>query len=106
MQDRFPIDDHFRDRLGRSEVAPPPAVWEAVEAELARKRRRLVGFWLTGGWLGQAFGGVWLAYSPGKAGGFNRADRTPSPRPAWRERETSSLKKTGRDFGRSLGFDD
>ena len=50
MQDKYSIDDQFRERLYGSESAPPPMVWTNVAAELARqKRRKLLGFWLGGG---------------------------------------------------------
>lgn len=65
--DRTPehIDNHFRNRLHDAATPPPAFVWENVESEL-RKRRRRVFIWMFSlGIVAAGLLGIWLANSVG-----------------------------------------
>lgn len=67
LNDHQDIDDLFRDSLHTREKPPSPGVWDRIEGELDKDRRRNLFIW----WLSSAgclmfllIGGFWYARSP------------------------------------------
>jgi hypothetical protein len=83
------IDDLFRDSLGSGQRIPPPPVWENIEAELDKdKRRRLILWWIPASvavFLTIVATGVWLTQNSKRPVSVHLASRTLSHRAVTRK---------------------
>lgn len=90
------IDDIFRHRLHDTEVPPPAFVWDNVERELKKRKRRVFFFWFFA--IGLAGAGLW-ALIPASANHPSESISTQTQNPATQTQTANKLRNSAETPG-------